>query len=168
MLQLAVSRPTLREAIGRLAAEGVLEARRGSGTYVTGIAVDDVFAVRLQLEPFAARLAAQRRTPAQAKELKALLRRIERSRHDALAFAGYDERIHDVLAGATSNALLHDMLKRLAALAKLSRVVTSIDASVRDRVLVHMTALIAAVDARDAAGAERAMKQHLSLLRRAL
>ena len=77
--QLGVSRATLREAIRELAACGVLEVRRGRGTFVSEEVADiedfgfsglerlqgqlrDLFELRSIFEPKAARLACQRAT----------------------------------------------------------------------------------------------------------
>ena len=77
--QLGVSRATLREAIRELAARGVLEVRRGRGTFVSEEVADiedfgfsglerlqgqlrDLFELRSIFEPKAARLACQRAT----------------------------------------------------------------------------------------------------------
>ena len=166
--ELAVSRPTLREGIGRLVAEGVLEARRGSGTYVAEIDLDQIFDVRLLLEPFAAREAAHHRTPAQLEELRALLTEIEHTSHEPARFAAADAGIHAVVARAAGNPVLHDILDRLAGLTNLSRAVTSTDHAVRDSALTHLRGLVAAVAARDAGAAERAMRDHLRVVRRAV
>lgn len=89
--QLGVSRATLREAIRELAACGVLEVRRGRGTFVSEEVADiedfgfsglerlqgqlrDLFELRSIFEPKAARLACQRATE---EELRDILERGE-------------------------------------------------------------------------------------------
>src|SRR3954466_10907802 len=83
---LCVSRPAIREAIRALSHVGVLEVRRGDGTYVRS-AVDprpllrrveratlrDVFELQHAYDVQAARLAARRRTRADVERLSALL-----------------------------------------------------------------------------------------------
>lgn len=61
--RLGVSRTPLREAIGRLAADGLVAQQSPRVTVVTGVDVDDIralFEVRRALEESAARLAAER------------------------------------------------------------------------------------------------------------
>ena len=89
--ELGVSRATLREAIRELAARGVLEVRRGRGTFVSEEVADiedfgfsglerlqgqlrDLFELRSIFEPKAARLACQRATE---EELRDILERGE-------------------------------------------------------------------------------------------
>lgn len=162
---LGLSRPTVREAIGRLVAEGVLQSRRGSGTYVAPIDLEHVFTVRLALEPLAAGLAAQHRTDDQLAELRTHLDGMRAALEDAAAFATADGRAHALLARASGNPVLHDVLGRLAGLARVSRSVTSGDAGVRRQALVHMSAIVAAVAAGDPGRAETAMRDHLGAVR---
>ncbi|MDO5619477.1 GntR family transcriptional regulator [Kocuria sp.] len=63
-----ISRTPVREAIGRLAAEGLAEAQGGRGVVVSEVTVDDIpplFELREALDIQAARLAALRGEPAQ-------------------------------------------------------------------------------------------------------
>ena len=65
--RLGVSRTPLREALGRLAADGLVTQQSARVTVVTGIDVDDIralFELRRALEETAARLAAERGEPA--------------------------------------------------------------------------------------------------------
>jgi GntR family transcriptional regulator, transcriptional repressor for pyruvate dehydrogenase complex len=50
--ELGVSRASLREGLGRLLDLGILEARRGSGTYLAEVDLLDLLEVRLRLEPY--------------------------------------------------------------------------------------------------------------------
>lgn len=65
--RLGVSRTPLREALARLAADGLVEAAGGRGVVVTDVSPENVaelFELRRALETHAARLAAQRRDAA--------------------------------------------------------------------------------------------------------
>ena len=86
-LQVGVSRPTVRAGLRTLAALGVVQSRRGSGTYIPEgpptlgaealsflaalhkFTVDDVYEARRILEVGAAGLAAERSTPEQLATL---------------------------------------------------------------------------------------------------
>jgi len=75
--RLGVSRTPLREALSRLAADGLVSGHSGRGVVVTDVSVErvaELFEVRGALEEQAARLAARRRDPAVFERLQAELR----------------------------------------------------------------------------------------------
>jgi len=75
--RLGVSRTPLREALARLASDGLVSPHSGRGVVVTEVSVDrvaELFEVRGALEEQAARLAARRRDPAVFERLQAELR----------------------------------------------------------------------------------------------
>lgn len=82
--QLAVSRSPVREALSRLAADGLLEARGGGFSIAMPTPQDmaEIFALRRLLEPAAARTIARDKSPALAAELTATFERT-RAAHDA-------------------------------------------------------------------------------------
>lgn len=163
---LRLSRPTLREAIRRLGETGLLESRRGSGTYVAAVDLEAVFAVRLRLEPWAAELAAASRDDADALLLERLLGRLERAIGESTAFAQADMAIHRVVVGASGNQVLVGVLERLAELTALSRALTSPERDAREATVERMRLLVRAIAERDAAGAAQAMTGHLEDVRR--
>ncbi|GAA2135872.1 FadR/GntR family transcriptional regulator [Actinomadura napierensis] len=126
--QLGVSRPAVREAIRALSHCGVLEVRRGDGTYVRssadprpllgGVAhatARDVFEVQLAYDVQAARLAARRRTPADLERLEELLRARDAAtgadEHGAAEFGAADARFHLGVAEATRNPVLIEAMR---------------------------------------------------------
>ena len=160
--RLGVSRPAVREAIGQLVEGGVLESRRGSGTYVAAVDVEDVFAVRLRLEPLAAGLAATQRTAGATKEMRELLGALRASLADARRFAAVDVELHRAIAAASGNPVLIGILARLTDLTMLSRDVSSTAAAARRSTLADMRAVVGAIRASDPEGAEKAMARHLA------
>ncbi|MFE7978613.1 FadR/GntR family transcriptional regulator [Streptomyces shenzhenensis] len=123
--QLGVARNTVREAVRALAHNGLLDIRQGSGTYV--VATSELAGVmhrrfaeadpwhiaelRSTLEPAAARLAAQRRTEKDLKQLEALLVRREEAWEsgDAEAFVTADTTFHLVVVAASHNDVMTAM-----------------------------------------------------------
>jgi GntR family transcriptional repressor for pyruvate dehydrogenase complex len=164
---LQVSRPTVREAIGRLVETGSLITRRGAGTFVAHVELRHVFEVRLGLEPLAAAGAARNRSAADLERLERLLGVLASSVDDAPRFAATDAELHTVVATTAANPVLDDVLGRLAELAELSRSVTSPDRRVRQRTLAQWRRLVAAVESRDDVGAAAEMRRHLEQLSRA-
>jgi GntR family transcriptional repressor for pyruvate dehydrogenase complex len=159
--RLGVSRPTAREAIGHLAEAGLVQARRGSGTYVTAVDVRALLEVRLQLEPFAAELAAARRTPAQNRELRRLLTELSAAVDEPARFGELDALLHQEIWDAAGNPVLRETLGRLSALALLSRAVTTADPKLRRATLKQVRRLARAIAGQDAQAARLAMAQHL-------
>jgi DNA-binding FadR family transcriptional regulator len=120
--QLGVARNTVREAVRALAHNGLLDIRQGSGTYVVatselaGVMVrrfagadpHHVAELRTALETSAARLAAQRRTDADLRQLKALLRRREAAwdSRDVGRFVAADANLHLGIVAASHNNVL--------------------------------------------------------------
>lgn len=162
---LGLSRPTLREAIRRLTEAGLLEARQGSGTFVAAIDLDAVFAVRLQLEPFAAGLAAERRTKGELERLNTLVKALPKLLEDPAEFTATDLELHRTLAEASRNVVLRDFLDRLTELTNLSRPITSPVPDARRTTLRDLRKLVRAVRDRDSDGATAAMVAHLESMR---
>lgn len=115
--QLGVSRPAVREAIAKLASEGVVNVARNRGATVHKLTlseVRDIFQVRANLEGLAARLAAA--APARA------IARIEKMHHivvaaaeagDSAAYVEGNLAFHEAIVEAGGNRVLADALRRL-------------------------------------------------------
>ena len=123
--QYGVSRNTVREAIQRLAARGLLQSRRGAGVFATdklraGIASpwgqlvadhpalrDDILEFRRVLEGATAHFAALRANAADIKRIRASMRELERARarDDKESEASADAQLHDAIALASHNTM---------------------------------------------------------------
>ncbi|MEW2634452.1 FadR/GntR family transcriptional regulator [Streptomyces sp. NPDC048389] len=123
--QLGVARNTVREAVRALAHNGLLDIRQGSGTYV--LATSELAGVmhrrfadadprhiaelRSTLESSAARLAAERRTERDLKQLDALLARREKAWESGVAeeFVAADATFHLAVVAASHNEVLTEL-----------------------------------------------------------
>jgi len=120
-----VSRPTVREALMRLHADGLVTTRQGSGTYVqrrpsdhlTRLArISDIagmlrcLEVRIALEGQAATLAAQRRTPAQMDQIFEKLAALRKAFDGNQVPARVDFEFHLAVATASGNAMFAELL----------------------------------------------------------
>lgn len=119
---LGVSRGTVREAVRALAHVGVLEVRRGDGTYVAAttevealmgrqagrVDLAHLLEARHMVEVQAAALAAERRTEEDLATLDAIARRREEAveRRDRTAFVDADVELHVAVVAAAHNPLL--------------------------------------------------------------
>ncbi|MDO4468045.1 MAG: FadR/GntR family transcriptional regulator [Bacillota bacterium] len=130
--QLGISRATLREAIRSLVSEGVLEVRRGSGTFVANqlnkpaysavnmapstelkVTLKDLYEVRMIFEPEAAALACKRATD---EEIEEILRLGEECQKQILINPGGPDRIaseaafHGAIIKASHNEFLYHFM----------------------------------------------------------
>ncbi|MFF4700660.1 FadR/GntR family transcriptional regulator [Streptomyces chattanoogensis] len=123
--ELGVARNTVREAVRALAHNGLLDIRQGSGTYV--VATSELAGVmnrrfadadprhvaelRSALEAEAARLAAERRTEQDLRQLDALLERREAAWESgaAEAFVEADATLHMAVVAASHNEVLAEI-----------------------------------------------------------
>jgi DNA-binding GntR family transcriptional regulator len=93
--QLGISRNPVRESVRRLQQDGLLDVRPRGGIYVASIsaeAADDLYRVRGALEALAARLAAERITPAELEHLQTLVH--EPDDHDPESPVTEADRFH--------------------------------------------------------------------------
>ena len=117
--QLAISRTPVREALGRLQHEGLVELLPGGGVRVAVLALEEaaeLYDLREVLDGLAARLAAQRAAPASFARLEKSLDRMAQclARNDANQWFGAHVAFHEEIFRASGNA-------RLLALAPLVR-----------------------------------------------
>ncbi len=181
-----VSRPTIREALKRLAAQHLIRSRRGptGGTFVNRPSQDeirlnltnamtllvgmgefnlaDIAETRQGLETLCCRLAAERRTDA---HLAALAVELDIQRDPALSdvdFCASDVRFHRVLADATDNALLKFIvLTVIDALQPVANMVVY-QFRERQRLVSQHESILAALQARDADSAIAALNEQIA------
>lgn len=131
MQEFGVSRSVVREALSRLQAGGLLRTQQGIGSFVLAPKVDSpllqavapselklqqklaMLELRLSLEPEAAALAAQRRTPEQLAAMERALKDFDIQRSTGEATAEADFRFHELLAQATGNEYFAHVLRSL-------------------------------------------------------
>jgi phosphonate utilization transcriptional regulator len=115
---LRVSRGPVREAFRALEQAGLVRTEKNRGVFVrslTHFEADELYEVRAGLDALIGRLAAERCTPPQVAELKALLRDMERAakRRNVDEYYPLNVRFHDALAQFTGNATLLATYRRL-------------------------------------------------------
>ena len=176
-----VSRPTVREALMRLHADGLVTTRQGSGSYVQRRPPDQLMRlakvsdiagmlrcleVRIALEGQAAMLAAQRRTPSQMEDITTALAALRAAFEDGSVPAQADFEFHRAVAGASGNALFAELLDMLNEIIQQAMTValglTRVGSKDRARRVVEEHEAIAeAIAHGDAEAAGLAMRYHL-------
>lgn len=168
MRELGIGRTPLREALQRLAQEDLIKNIPRRGYFVADVSFTNllhVFEVRQELEALAARLAAERINQQQIEELKIFL--TEASQHadseDIHLNLEIDQKLHQLVAQASSNPILQQILHRLYNLAIRALYVSNVHMTLIQEELPNYTAIVQAIIAGDAEGADRAMRTHLGL-----
>lgn len=116
--QLGVSRGPVREALGQLEEEGLIKNVPYKGTYVTEITTDyitELYSIRRVIETFAARLAAERATPDDLAELRAVLNEMYATADEAdmNSMGTLDIQFHYLICRSAHHSLLLQMWKSI-------------------------------------------------------
>lgn len=179
-LQLRVGRATVREAVKLLTLSGILEARRGDGTYVrqdfrdflaqhirwpvllSSHEVNMIVEVREGLEVKAARLAATRAT-AQELEAMTVFRAMQQiTTRDVELEADLDMQFHSAVAAAAHNELISQLMLSVQGIVRQYIALASELTDRLETVVVEHQAIFDAIAAGDPDAAERAMTKHLT------
>lgn len=168
--QLSVSRTPVRNAIERLIADGLVTREGRRGAVVLGWQdrdIDEAFELRMLLEPYSAKTAAERATPEQIDELE----RINQCMLDAVNSGApdhvgqvqhYNNLFHHALLEAAQSARVRSLVENLL---DMPIIIGSFYFYGRDdmlRSVDHHRQIIAAIRARDPECAEIAERFHLA------
>lgn len=163
---LQVSRTPVREALRRLADEGLVVKTAHHGTVVAGLSLEDILAlyvVRENLEGIAGRLAAMRCTPELLAELDEVQERLAQAVEsgDVKEMSRQNLEFHRVLRVAAGNPYLERFLTQVEHAVRRLPASTFTQRSRAEAVLSEHQAIIDAIRRRDGDAAEAAAKQHM-------
>lgn len=190
--QLNASRTSIREALRVLEAEGLVEVKRGSGTYVTmqpstswsknemvqwlgshEQTVEQILEVRESIEGLTAALTAQRATQSALNEISAILAEqtqvIERNdlsqdeKFNNLAIL--DAKFHLAISNASGNDFANEIVSRIVpAFTQSNKAILFVSQRMQTTEDEHQEIYHALVE-KDAQAAEKAMRKHLLRVR---
>lgn len=189
--QYEVSRNTVREAIQRLAARGLVRIRAGAGVFVTdqlrtGTASspwgqliadhpgvrDDILEFRRVLEGATAYFAAMRRDERDRERINGLMDELERARSadDKAAEAAADARLHDAIALASHNSMFlhlhHSIISMLRQHITMNGTgLRELDEDVSKELLQQHRKVCEAIDEGRPEEARTAMQAHIDFVR---
>ncbi len=179
-----VGRSTIREAVKSLATKGILEVRRGSGTYVvsTSGAENDplglekftdkyklaleLFEVRLMLEPEIAALASEYASPEEKEELKRLCDKTEELYLAGKDHTKMDVEFHTCIARCSRNRVVEQLLPIIQT--AVATFVNLTHRKLMEETIQTHRAVQEAIDKGDSVGARCAMIMHLTYNRQML
>lgn len=190
--RLAVSRPSLRDAIADLSARGLLDSRPGSGVFVAEVlgsafsdalinlfsqheeSVFDYLAFRRDMEGLAAERAAKLGSVTDLKVIAAILAKMEtaHAKRAAAEEAALDASFHMAIIEASHNVIMLHMMRSMYDLLKqgvfYNRQMMFRDRSTRVVLLDQHRAINDALQSRDPAAARAAVNLHLDFVEQAL
>ncbi len=179
--QFEVSRPTVREALKRLAAQSLIRTQRGAtgGAFVNRLSYQDAYGqqittstlllsmndisfdvaceARFALERACAPLSAQRRTPDQLATMRAEIVRQGQPGLTDEAFCASDVAFHRALVDGAGNPVMsYQLAGAVEAMQPLMNMIT-FTARSRDRIISLHTRIADALEVQDAASADSAL-----------
>ena len=134
VVQLGVSRPTIRAGLRALAAMGVIQSRHGSGTFIPdgpptlgseplqflaalhGFTREEMYEARRVLEVSAAGLAAERATDEDLVAIAEEVASLFAAMNDPIEFLVHDIRFHRAVAAAAHNPIIASLVEMVSAL----------------------------------------------------
>ena len=171
-----VSRTTLREAVRFLAAQGYLEVRRGSGTFVLdrpeidiGLSslegvqarLQDLFEIRLMIEPPTAKLACIRGSEQEIAEIIRCSEEVTQAIHENRDFSRQEESFHQAFVAAAHNPFLEQLLPVIHNALEEAWEAVDARSSLAQSTLEDNPLLLSFLRQRDGDGVQLAMAAHI-------
>lgn len=169
-----LSRASARAALQQLATEGLVEIRRNRGARVRAISLEEaieITEIRMVVEGFVARMAAERVTPEDARDLRAMISEMKKAVKSLETLSDYGDL----------NVKLHARIRAIAGHATANRVIAQLNAqTARQHIrramypgraatsLGQHEAVVTAICKRDGDAAELAMQSHIRSVTEAL
>jgi len=160
-----VSRTPIREALQRLETQSLL-TRDGRSLIVASLdhsQMAELYTVRTELEGLAARLAARHAADEEIKVLREMVAEDQAYLGDPNAMARANRRFHKQIHLASHNGFLVQQLDLVhRSMALMATTSFAIDGR-GDEALQEHSEIVAAITARDEAGADAALRRHISV-----
>lgn len=171
--QLGVSRTPVREAISKLAVDGIVDYRPRQGSFLRRLTVkevNDLYVVRIQLETLAVQLSMDKVDDNFLSTLREIVGASEAAlvSGDLTEFAREDRRMHALIIGTADNSVLTDALGRIENLIQIARNVANQRPGFAEVTHVQRHALLDAFVHRDVDQAIDAMRVHIDSVRKAI
>lgn len=165
-----VSRTPIREAIKRLADDGLIKVEPRRGAYVSNISIKDmldVFEIRENMEGFAAQLASQRITEDGKKVLAEIAANYEAAikKPNKEAIIELDEQFHNFIVECCNNETLSELIRYVQDLSLRFRYLYYDDFSQYSSTADRHNRIVDAINTGDAAKARMEADAHVKVLK---
>jgi DNA-binding GntR family transcriptional regulator len=170
---LGVSRGPVREALGRLATEGLVTVRPRRGAVVSSLSKNEfleAYQVREALEMLAIRLAVPRMTPELLERAERLVGEMQKcaARDDVDGFFEANAAFHETFVDASGNSRLKETYRQLVEqMGRYRRRSLALRGSLRRSIAEHRT-ILRAVATGDAERAAHLLSEHIRVPQRRL
>ena len=164
--QLGVSRSSVREALRRLEAEGLITTAPHKGRTVASVSAKEaqsVYEVRAALEGFAAQLFAERGSDEQIRRLRARLRDMKDAvkTNDARVMLAVKAKFYEVILEGCGNQYCAELILSLQARIRFLRALSMSAPGRTQRSIAEMARVVKAVESRDGEAARAAYTDHI-------
>jgi DNA-binding GntR family transcriptional regulator len=161
---LNMSRTPIREAIAALEAEGLVSMDGARGRVVTKLdyqSVMELYAVREVLEAAAGGLAARNASDMEIVALRDMLEMEERILEDESRLGAHNRRFHEAIYYCSHNRYVLKMLEYIQTGMLLMQPPGRLGRERRETAMLEHKAIVDAIEARDPAAAEAAIRNHV-------
>jgi len=163
---IGVSRPSIREALRSLEADGLVNIIPNRGPVVSRVTLDEaaqIYAARALLEGYVARECAKKKDPERIRQLQSGLSELKRaaSEGDMLEIVEAKTVFYSALMGAAGNVFIERMLRPLHQRITLLRATSMSQPGRIRQSLREISEIVRAITAGDEAAAEQASVDHV-------
>src|ERR1700733_2772755 len=163
----SASRPSVREALRQLEAEGLVESHNGRGTVVAVVTPElaaQVSQVRAELEGFATELFVTNASEQQRADLRAAVAEVERAVHEdgsTSAILAAKNQVYQVIFTGAGNPILNQLIGMLQRRVTQLRALTLTKPGRPEKSAAEIKAILAAIEANDPRAARLAAADHV-------
>ncbi len=173
--EMGVSRAPIKSALAKLESEGLVSIRPQNGTFVSNISVErarNICDIRILLETYAVRIVAERITDKELEEVQKLFDQMNAISDENAEKRQFiyetDAKLHDLIYRASGNAIIGEVIERYRPEIRRIQHANMTWVNRKEPTQAEMKKIFAALKVHNPDAAERAMREHLSNIKKAV
>ncbi len=173
--EIGVSRAPIKSALAKLESEGLVSIRPQNGTFVSKISVErarNICDVRMLLETYAVRIAAERVTDQELEKVQKLFDQMnaipDENEEKRQFIYDTDGRLHDLIYEISGNTIVGEVIERYRPEIRRIQYANMTWMNRKVPTQIEMKKIFAALRDHDPDAAEQAMREHLSNIKKAV